>query len=394
MTLKSGKIRGGTIQVGGSFQIQGDVEMKQQIENSLELMRQERMRAAEAQAEAYLAQVNEQAAQLLADAEEKANELVTDAENRRDQVLQEAYDAGESAGFQKGYDDGIAKAEAETVDLLTGTQEILDSAYQARQTVLKGFRKQAAGLIQAVAEKVLHDEVKAPERLLDMVDQAVEALNLSGRVQVAVSAEALGNIRQYSRETDGALNRVSRYEFVADSKLRLDEIFVLNDLGTFDLSVASQAALLVDSMTKTLPVEAPDFPDTPPIKNQQQPAEQDDLESHEEITGDMTEHEPESFDDASMLDNTVTLEEDSVDTQAVEIQEVVFEDIEHIQAEEETELFTSEPEPSLPPIEHRDEEAVRKQADDEPVEVMDVVWEDFSGISEETALDNSQEQME
>ncbi len=253
------RVFGEKVTVGEPFQIRGDAELREQVENSLELMAKQRLLEAENKAEKIIKEAEEQAKTLLEKSNAQAREMISLAEGQVDQIKESAYEQGFKTGFQEGYTDATEQVGAETRDLLQGVQTMVDGAYEAEKRVLKDFEKHALQLVRHVVQKVLRRELQdAPETVLGMIEQAIEGLYLSGKVRVVVSAQTIQELREFSAKTEEALDIMSRFELVADPALDLHQIYIVSQEGSFELTPDVQTQQLLAPLEKALELPRPE----------------------------------------------------------------------------------------------------------------------------------------
>ena len=246
-----------SVQVGQTFAVEGAEDYREQIQKSIASQRDQAIRDLRNELNAFReqakAEVAAQVQQLIEEAQAKALHLVEQAEAQRDQICEDAYNQGEQAGFAKGYDDGTARAEAETVELLQSARVVLHGAYQAKERILKRFEPDAIGLIQTLCRTILQKDLQeTPEGLIEMTSRALEVLNLTGRVKVVVSQSTLKAIREYSSETQEALEELQRIEWIDDPQLGPTDIYVLSEEGHYILSPGTQLETLCAPLSKAL----------------------------------------------------------------------------------------------------------------------------------------------
>lgn len=248
------------VKVGEALEISGAHDRNEHIERTLERLKKDRLKQAERERQQILTRANEEAAELLEAAKQQAETLIQEAEAKREEVLNQGYQEGETAGYQKGYTDGHQQAQEETVLLLESARTMLEGAYEAQHRVLRGFSQNAADLAAYITQKVLHRELhETPEGILNMVEEAVDALNLTGRIKIVLSVDALRFLKDYSRETASALETLNRFELEADPLLDLHEIYVLSEEGNFILTPQKQADELLAPLESHL-----EFPEIAP----------------------------------------------------------------------------------------------------------------------------------
>lgn len=246
------------IALGIAKRISGADDRGQEIEQTLERLKEERIATANHEVQRILENARQQAAQLLAQAENTAQAILQEADAQRDATHQQAYDAGEAAGFEKGLADGHRQAREETCQLLDSARTLLQGAYQAQNTVLNGFNTQACRILQAVGQRVLGDELTTrPEQLAALVQHAIDGLDSTGQVRVVMNRDALRDLRTHGPEVLSALERLERLILEGDPLLDRQEILAISDEGSFDLSPQTQVTRCVEALAPALSLEVP-----------------------------------------------------------------------------------------------------------------------------------------
>src|SRR5690606_11815501 len=142
------RLRSHHVQVGEAFEVSGDKEHRAQVERSLELMVQQKLQEADAQAQALLAKASAQAEALTTQARQQADAMIAEAQSQRDTIRGEAYQEGCEAGFAQGYQDATDQVAQETMSLLSGAHAVAEQAYQLEARVLKNFQPNALQLVR------------------------------------------------------------------------------------------------------------------------------------------------------------------------------------------------------------------------------------------------------
>jgi flagellar assembly protein FliH len=248
------------IHIGETLELSGASDRQEQIERTLERLKKERIKQAELECQRIIDQARQEAGEIIQLARQKAQALVEEGENSRDEILRQGYQEGETAGYRKGYTDGHQQAEDETTHLLQSARTMMEGAYEARRKVLDGFRHQAGGLVSHIARKVLHKELaESPEIVVAMIERAVEALHLNGKIKIVIGAETLNLLRTYSETTAAALAKLKRFDLEIDPLLEINQVYVLSEEGNFILSPDAQMDQLLEPLEKHL-----ELPETTP----------------------------------------------------------------------------------------------------------------------------------
>ena len=259
-TLAKHRLFGDAVSVGEPVQIQGDAELRQEIHTSLEMLAKQRLLEAEDEANVLLSKAKKEAAALLEKANAQVKEMLAQAQSQVGQIRDNAHEEGFKAGFQEGYADATEQVSQETVELLRGANTLVDSAYQAEKLVLKQFEQQALAIISHVVRKILRRELAdSPETLMGMIQQAIDSLYISGKVQVVVNPTILQDLREFANATQQAVDGMNRFEFIADAGLDPFQIFIIGQDSCFDLSPMAQLEQLTSALEPQLQLPRPDL---------------------------------------------------------------------------------------------------------------------------------------
>jgi flagellar biosynthesis/type III secretory pathway protein FliH len=254
----SNRFNGRQVNVGQAFFLdtlsQQRAHQEAEAAIAAELHRQELLRQVNAEVELLLSEAHQDAKNILDAATARAGEILNAAHADQARIEAEAFERGQTAGFEKGYADGLSEIQQQTVDWLTCAQTLLNAAYDAERTVLRQFRPDAVALMQYVLTTLLKDTLdeELPRTLAALADAAADSLALSGRVRLVLNGEVLTVLRQASPEVQAALERLSRFEFVADPLIRPDVFYIVGAEGQFDLTPAQQVGRLLAPLKRHL----------------------------------------------------------------------------------------------------------------------------------------------
>lgn len=260
-------IQGESVSVGHPYHLESDAQFKRDLEQSLAEIVKKRLQEAEDEA-IGLVQVAERTAEInakqiadeiLTKANAQAREMVETAQSQVEAIKEAAHEEGFKMGFQEGYADASAQVEQEVVDLLQSAHLVSENAYQAEKLILKNYEKNAVALIGHMARKILHRELSDdPEILLNLVQQAVESLYLSGKIKVVLNPQVLQELRAFSAVTESAVSHMSRFEFIVDPLLSATQIFIVSEEGSFDLSLEKQVSQLMAPLANAVTLPRPE----------------------------------------------------------------------------------------------------------------------------------------
>jgi len=258
------RLFGTQVAIGEPIRLEGNTEFRRDVESSLEIIAQERLREVEAQAKSLLVRAKEESAKILEQANTQAKAVLDQAHSEVGSIRDSAHEEGFKTGYSEGYTDATTQVTDETRQMLEGAQTLVDGAYLAEQRVMKHFESHALELIRHIVRQILGRELSdSPETVMRMIERAIASLYVSGKVQVVVSAQVIHELRAYATATEQALNTMSRFEFIADPVLERNQIYIISQEGCFDLSPDTQLAHLLTAIEPhlTLPHDLP--PDLP-----------------------------------------------------------------------------------------------------------------------------------
>lgn len=247
--VQAPRLYGDQVAIGETFHLEGNSELKRDIQSSLEIIAQERLLEVETQAKSLLIRAKSEAAKILGQANAQAKEMLEQAQGQVDSIRETAHEEGFKTGYSEGYNDATAQVTQETLELLAGAQTLVDGAYQAEKRVMKHFESRALELIRHIVRRIIDREMtESPATVMWMVEQAMTSLYISGKVQVVVSAQVIHELRGYAAETDKAVDAMNRFEFIADPALDRHQIFIIGQDNCFDLSPETQLEHLLTAV--------------------------------------------------------------------------------------------------------------------------------------------------
>lgn len=122
---------------------------------------------------------------LLAQARAEAERIVAEARQQAEAVRQQAAAAGRQQGFEAGFAEGRAAAEAQAAQEVARLHDLLNSILAERARILSGAEAELVDLALAIARKVIGDiAANHVEAVAYIVHQAVEQLGQTGPFQI------------------------------------------------------------------------------------------------------------------------------------------------------------------------------------------------------------------
>lgn len=251
------KLRQSEISLQGPIRLNAADERQADIERSLEHLQKQ----AKAEAQAIVAEANI----LLQEARNASQAFLEESKGQLEEYLEAGRKQGREEGYQQGYADGLAQAGADAAQMLADAQILVAGAYEAERRILQNIKHDAVALMTHVCKRILKNAwQQAPvEALVTMLDSAIEALYLKGRVKVVMNEHALRRIAEFGAASPTVLTQLQRFDLVPDPLIPDDAVYVIStdsaqsDLGKemcVDLTLDHQVDRLMAPVGEKLPL--------------------------------------------------------------------------------------------------------------------------------------------
>jgi flagellar assembly protein FliH len=234
---------------GQPLELDANEELTQGVQASLEILAKNHLMEAEQAGLVLLADSRKQCDKLLSKTQKTAERMMEDATQRVDEIKEQAYEEGFKSGFSEGYDEATRQVAEETLATVKAANLLLENAYKAQHYALSKFKPNAMALLTEIVTTLLNQSVADnPALILDMVERAMNSLYLTGKVKVVLNPSVIQLLRQLHPLVEDGVNRMNRFEFIADTRLAPEEIFIIGTDGCFNLTPGSQVNMLMDSI--------------------------------------------------------------------------------------------------------------------------------------------------
>jgi len=125
-----------------------------------------------------------------ASAEKIIQQAQLSAERIKQSAYQEAFEQGKAAGYEAGYQDGMAKAKEEASTLRAQAFEVLAQAEEIRKQTLEAMEREIIDLAVEIAEKLLSAQLKLdPSVVLQVAKEAL--LLVANRLDIIIYVNPL-----------------------------------------------------------------------------------------------------------------------------------------------------------------------------------------------------------
>lgn len=199
----------------------------------------------------YVAEAKAEAEQILARAKAEADAILIEAENQKQTVLEIAKEEGK----QRGYQEGQAKAEAESIQAKKKFDEMEVALQQQYREQLECMEPELVEVIARVFEKVFHIQFgDKTEILLALVSDAIMEIEGSKEFRIRVSNVNFEFMDSHKVEIEERVGNDVSLEIIADSLLEENQCTIETDSGMFDCSLGVQLENLIKDL-KSLSID-------------------------------------------------------------------------------------------------------------------------------------------
>lgn len=187
----------------------------------------------------------EEAEDLLADARSQAEAILTDAGSQAESIQEEA----KNTGFDEGYQEGTAKAEAELAELRSQMEEEQRQLEEDYRQKVRELEPHLVEVVSDVFEKVFHvhfDDKK--DVLIYLIEKVI--LNAEGikDFQVRVSRADYDFVEGHRDAISKEVGASIQVEVLADASLQEHQCMIETDSGVFECGIDVQ----LDNLLATL----------------------------------------------------------------------------------------------------------------------------------------------
>ncbi len=216
----------------------------------LESITLETMHQAEKQALAQIEAAKEEANQIIQSAQAEASRILEeDGIQKRDEILQQAFEEG----YQAGLTHGIEHISQQLADKIQVGDKMVEQAIEAQRQLLDLQKTKLVELVRYILDLVIGEVVQAePSRMLQLIEKAIENLQVSEGARILLNPEALKKLKSLSPDIVNALINLKRINLVPDMACGLSEMYLETMDGVFDISPQNQAECFVKAIAPDL----------------------------------------------------------------------------------------------------------------------------------------------
>jgi flagellar assembly protein FliH len=225
----SSRIRSDSIIVGGSYVLGKD--------NTVDLLKDEILNTAKAQAEEIINQAQQQAQQITQEAEAQSQNMIAQA----GEIQRQANEAGLQDGYNQGYQNGFNQISGELVNQIKMVDIIAKSSFRVKQEIIKSAKQDILELTIAIAEKILKNTLNsAPETILSIIKAAISELKEKEDIKISINPANAVHLYQYSEILKETVYGLRNLKIIEDKTIPVDGFIVESVDSRIDAGISTQ----------------------------------------------------------------------------------------------------------------------------------------------------------
>lgn len=190
--------------------------------------------------------IKELAGNILEDANEKAEAILEDARREAEAIKQNALEEAMHEGFEKGYEEGVAKADAEYQNLINDANNELARLEQEYTTRYNSMESDLVNVLLEIFSKVTYTVSEDnKEIILHLINRVMSDIECSGDILIHVSKDDY----QFLIDNQGKIYCASQKDIninvLEDSSLMKNQCIIETDGGVFNCSLDIQLEELI-----------------------------------------------------------------------------------------------------------------------------------------------------
>ncbi len=160
-------------------------------------------------------------------------------------AVQELSEMLHRTGSEKGYQEGVARAQAEVQSQLLEVMGALTAAQQERFRLAQQHEGALADLALQIARKVIGAHLEADPTLVSrIVQHAISELEPSTSLEVHVNPGDLAAVEASRREIERLVQGGGRVEIVADDHVDVGGVLLISPVGEVDARIETKLSVL------------------------------------------------------------------------------------------------------------------------------------------------------
>ncbi len=210
--------------------------------------------------EEFEAELNDIKQQIIEDATEKANKIIEDAQNQAnidaDEIKKQAQEEMDikaeefyKQGFEKGYREGIEKAEKDCEVMKQEAQDIVEEAKKERENTINSLEPEIINFILDTTQNILTNSfVFNPSIISLLIKKGLSSIKEVKDLKVFVSENNYDFVEQNKQnifKTDTEKNNI---EIIKDTSLKETDCVIETNIGTIQCNIDEQLSSIKEAL--------------------------------------------------------------------------------------------------------------------------------------------------
>lgn len=180
---------------------------------------------------------------------EDADKEIEEARNRWESEKQELIENAQQQGFQKGYEDGKKEAHQQFENKLQEANHIIDIAKEDYHQTLEKQSESIVDISMAVANKVLHNELKEqPAYIKLLIEEALDEVRSQPVIVIVVHPEYYEEVHSHQEELQRLVGDETKLSIHADTGIQPTDCIIQYPYGQIETSVNTQLEKIRESL--------------------------------------------------------------------------------------------------------------------------------------------------
>ncbi len=165
-------------------------------------------------------------------------------------AVQELAETLRSGAREQGYQEGIARAQAEVQSQLLEVMTTLTAAQQERHRLAVQHEGALADLALQIARKVIGAHLEAdPTLVARIVQHAISELEPSTALEVRINPQDLAAVESARREVERLVSGGGRIDIIADETVDVGGVVLVSPVGEVDARISTKLSVLETAFT-------------------------------------------------------------------------------------------------------------------------------------------------
>jgi flagellar assembly protein FliH len=218
-----------------------EARIKEQAIREAEEIKTKLIQDAEAFAESVIEQASKEAENLLNAARQEIDSWWNSKRQEADQAMADAREQGREEGYREGLKLAEADMQKQYEQKLAEARQLIESAHQIKQRIIREAEPFLIELSSAIAEKIVNHELSLhPEWHADLIKKALLRRKGQGTITLCVSPEQFRFVQDARDELLIAIDSQAELQIIPDPSVRSCGCVIRSSFGSIDATVDTQ----------------------------------------------------------------------------------------------------------------------------------------------------------